>query len=131
MGPQHGTFCWMELNAGDTKPAQNFYSELLGWKMKPSSMPDMEYTEFSVDGEEMLGGMFNIPTEMGEVPPHWMAYVAVDDVDASAAKVAELGGKVEREPMDIPGVGRFCIISDPTGAHLALITVAVSEDHKG
>lgn len=131
MGPQHGSFCWMELNAAETKPAESFYSDLLGWKMVQSTIPDMEYTEFSLDGEAPIGGMFKMPPEMGEVPAHWMAYVAVDDVDASAAKVAELGGKVEREPMDIPGVGRFCIITDPTGAHLALITVAMSDEHKG
>jgi predicted enzyme related to lactoylglutathione lyase len=52
-----------------------------------------------------------------------MSYVAVDDVDDSARRVGELGGKVVVPPVDIPNVGRFCVISDPTGASISLITL--------
>jgi predicted enzyme related to lactoylglutathione lyase len=62
--------------------------------------------------------------ETGEMPPpHWMSYIAVDDVDTSAAKVWELGGKVCVPPTDIPNVGRFCVVNDPTGATFSLITL--------
>ncbi len=131
MGPKHGSFCWMELNARGVAAAKPFYTELFGWDIRESKMPEMDYTEFSpAAGEPPVGGMFELPAEMGNVPSHWMAYVAVDDVDASAAKVAELGGKVEMPPRDIPTVGRFCIVSDPTGAHLSLITLAMTDEHK-
>jgi len=58
-----------------------------------------------------------------------MVYIAVDDVDASVAKVEELGGKIHRPPTDIPGVGRFSIIADPTGAVLSLITLKMTGEH--
>jgi len=57
------------------------------------------------------------------VPAHWMAYIAVDDVDAAAAKLDSLGGTLIHGPQDIPNVGRFCIIQDPTGAAVGLITM--------
>jgi predicted enzyme related to lactoylglutathione lyase len=61
--------------------------------------------------------------EFGGAPTHWMAYVAVDDVDAAAHRVVELGGSVCVPPTDIPTVGRFCVINDPTGGTLSLITM--------
>src|SRR5690606_3182170 len=50
------------------------------------------------------------------MPPNWTGYVCVDDCDAAAAKVTSLGGSVRREPLDIPGVGRFAVVTDPAGA---------------
>ena len=55
--------------------------------------------------------------------PRWSSYVAVDDVDAAAGRVEGLGGKVSVPPMDIPNTGRFCVVTDPTGASLSLITL--------
>jgi len=55
-----------------------------------------------------------------EVPSHWMAYINVDDVDALVSKVTELGGQILHGPQDIPTVGRFVIIQDPTGAAVSL-----------
>lgn len=54
------------------------------------------------------------------VPPHWMAHVMVDDVDATAAQAKKLGGKVHKEPEDIPTVGRFAVIGDPQGAAISI-----------
>ena len=61
------------------------------------------------------------PDVPAEVPSHWMAYITVNDVDAVVKKVPELGGEVMHGPMDIPQVGRFCIIKDPTGAVVSLM----------
>ncbi len=56
------------------------------------------------------------------MPPTWGAYVTVDDVEASAKQAEALGGKIVLAPRDIPDVGQFCVISDPQGAMLAMIT---------
>lgn len=124
--PKHGTFCWMELNSTNVETCKTFYTQLFGWNLSPSkAVPDspMEYTEFGV-GEERCGGMFEMPKEhFGDAPSHWMAYVAVDNVDESVAKVEELGGKVCVPPSDIPNVGRFSVVNDPSGATLSLITL--------
>jgi predicted enzyme related to lactoylglutathione lyase len=116
--PKHGTFCWNELMTRDTGDAGKFYSQLLGWKPVDSGMPGMKYTMFKVDGlEQSAGGMMAMPAEVpAHVPSNWMAYITVDDVDATAAKVKELGGQVLAGPMLVPGMGRFIAVMDPTGA---------------
>jgi len=131
MGPKHGSFCWNELNTRGVAAAKPFYAELFGWKYSGGTDAGaMPYTEISLaEGERPFGGMFDLPDDMANVPPFWMAYVAVDDVDASAKKVEELGGKIHRAPMDIPNVGRFAIIADPAGAVMAIITLAMTGDH--
>jgi predicted enzyme related to lactoylglutathione lyase len=55
-----------------------------------------------------------------QAPPHWLAYLGTDDVDASTARAKELGATVFVEPADIPGVGRFSVLQDPAGATFAL-----------
>lgn len=120
--PTHGTFCWNELMTRDTAKAGKFYSDLLGWNPTESDMPGMKYTLLKA-GDKDAGGMMDMPAEVpAEVPSYWMSYITVDDVDAAAAKAKELGGQVIKEPMDIPNVGRFCIIQDPTNATVGLIT---------
>jgi predicted enzyme related to lactoylglutathione lyase len=128
MGPQHGAFCWNELNTNNAGAAKPFYSELFGWHFKESK-DGMPYTEIGLSEDRPFGGIFQLPEEMANIPPFWMAYVAVDDVDASAKKVEALGGKVHKEPTDIPGVGRFCIIADPAGAVMAIITLSMAGEH--
>jgi predicted enzyme related to lactoylglutathione lyase len=122
--PRHGEFCWNELATKDAGAAKKFYAELLGWQLKEGDAAPGAYTEIVV-GDAHVGGIFQAgPEHGGDMPSQWSAYVAVDDVDAAAARVAELGGKVRVPPNDIPGVGRFCVINDPTGASLSLITLA-------
>jgi predicted enzyme related to lactoylglutathione lyase len=121
--PPHGTFCWNELATTDPAAAKTFYGELFGWQFKESDAGGMTYAEI-VAGGEHVGGLYRPGPEQGGAPPHWMAYVSVDDVDARAARAAELGGKVCVGPMDIPNVGRFCVITDPTGAAISLITLS-------
>jgi hypothetical protein len=57
-----------------------------------------------------------------EVPSHWAVYFSVDDADAAAAKIAELGGKVLMGPMDIQP-GRFAAAADPTGASFNILQI--------
>lgn len=120
MANEHGTFCWNELMTTDVEKAKDFYTNLLGWGTKawPGDMP---YSIFKV-GDKQVGGLMARTPEMGEAPPHWMAYIAVDNVDEVISKVKSLGGQVYVPPSDIPGVGRFSIIADPTDAAVGLIS---------
>lgn len=115
----NGTFCWNELITGDVDKAKQFYTQLLGWKSVDMPMGDFTYTIYK-NNETDAAGMMAITPEMGNVPPHWMAYIKVEDVDATAAKVDELGGKIVVSPTDIPEVGRFCTLIDPTGAAISI-----------
>ena len=128
--PANGAFCWNELSTTDDAAAMKFYGELLGWEFKGSNMPPCEgseappmvYNEIVVGGRH-VGGIYKMGPEQGGEPPNWRPYVAVDDVDAKARQVWELGGRVCVPPTDIPNVGRFSVVTDPTGATISLITL--------
>lgn len=117
---QHGAFSWNELMTTDVEAAKSFYGELLGWTMQDLKM-NMPYTMVKA-GDNEVGGIMKIPPDAAGMPPQWGAYVTVDDVDAMSQRVGEIGGKLIMPPTDIPDVGRFCVIQDPQGATLALIT---------
>lgn len=113
-----GEFSWVELATTDIDAALDFYGKLFGWTL--SNDMDMgplgTYRVFARN-DEMMGGMYNIHESM-PMPPSWMYYVRVPDLDAAAAKVAELGGTIIQPPMDIPG-GRIFMAIDPQGAAFA------------
>ncbi|UJX40253.1 VOC family protein [Desulfovibrio sp. JY] len=120
---RQGVFSWNELMTTDVEGAKAFYAKLLGWTTEDKPMPEMGMTYTIVKaGDTAVGGIMPIPPEAAKMPPVWGSYVSVDDVDAAAKKTVELGGTVYKEPTDIPGVGRFCVIGDPQGAFLSLIT---------
>jgi uncharacterized protein len=117
MSATQGKFVWYDLMTSDSKAAEIFYTRVIGWDAKDSGMSDRSYTILS-KGPVMIGGLMPIPEEaraMG-VPPRWSGYIAVDDVDATAARVKTAGGAIHRAPEDIPGVGRFAVAADPHGA---------------
>ena len=116
------SFCWAELMTRDTARAREYYCGLFDWGAKKSDLGTMEYTEFTV-GKASIAGMMPISPEMGPVPPNWMIYFAVTDVDGVAAKAASLGGKVLVPPQDIPKVGRFTVLADQQGAVFAAIAM--------
>jgi uncharacterized protein len=114
------SLCWNELATKDTAKAGDFYSNLFGWGKNVQQMGPMTYTSF-INGERPVGGMYQPGPEMGDVPPHWLVYFAVNDADATARRAAELGGKACVPPTDIPNVGRFSVILDPQGAAFGII----------
>jgi predicted enzyme related to lactoylglutathione lyase len=117
MSKHHGQFFWYDLMTTDPKAAENFYHDVIGWNAKDSGSPDHAYTLLS-KGPAMVGGLMPIPKEVRDagVGPCWTGYIAVDDVDAYAARVKTAGGSVRRGPMDVPGILRFAVVADPYGA---------------
>jgi hypothetical protein len=109
-----GTLAWNELVTTDVEGAKTFYASVFGWaaETSPGAMP---YTEFKLAGRSIAGMMAKTPQMPAEMPPMWGVYFAVDDADAAAAKVTELGGSVMMGPMDIEP-GRFAVVADPYGA---------------
>jgi predicted enzyme related to lactoylglutathione lyase len=123
---QQGAFSWFELMTTDVDVAKKFYTNPFGWNTEDMTMGDMNYTVVKV-GEESLGGIMSTPPQAEGTPPNWGVYVTVDDVDATARKAEELGGKVLVPPTDIPNVGRFSMLQDPQGAVISAITYVNSE----
>jgi hypothetical protein len=124
MCPTPGHFSWNELITTDPRASADFYGKLFGWQATPFSPKgapagDPNYTLFKTDANDMgAGGMMQAPAP--GVPTHWLPYVVVDNVDASAAKAGELGAKVLCPVMAIPEVGRIAVIQDPLGAVIGL-----------
>ena len=118
----HGNFYWNELNTHNADAAKKFYSATLGWSFDAMPMPNGTYWVAKMGGAP-VGGVFALSgAEFKDVPEHWFAYVAVDDVDTRVKKLKSEGGSVVREAFDVPDVGRIAIVKDNNGAVLGLMT---------
>jgi uncharacterized protein len=111
-------FVHVELNTTDPARAKAFYGKLFDWKLEDLPMgPGATYTMIGV-GTGTGGGLMQHP--MPGAPSIWLPYVSVDDVSAATEKVRSLGGTVVRDVTEVPGMGWFSIITDPTGGTLGL-----------
>lgn len=120
---KHGHFYWNEMMTKDVDAATDFYRDVMGWTFEGMDMGPSGTYWVAKDGDQPLGGVMAMPAEIpAEVPPHWMSYIAVDDVDARIAKAVAAGATVMREPFDVPGVGRIAILTDGGGAAIGWIT---------
>jgi uncharacterized protein len=118
-----GAFCWDELLTTDPGAATAFYTALLGWDQRTEPMADgAPYTVLTRDGAPAAGVM--AMPRGATFRPSWLPYVAAADVDETAGRARSLGATVTTGPADIPGIGRFAVLSDPTAARVALLSTA-------
>lgn len=117
-----GTFCWVELGTTDQDAAKRFYSSLFGWSAVDYPMGENgTYTIFRLDGRDAAAAYTMQAGEANHgVPPHWNLYVAVENVDASAARAAELGAQLPAGVFEVHTNGRMAVVLDPTGASFCL-----------
>jgi len=122
MVSSHGRFVWYELMTTDMPAAKTFYAKLMSWSTQDVSVPGMPYALF-IAGKSSIGGLMKLPPAAGQIgaTPRWVGYVAVDDVDAAAMRVKQLGGAVYVEPTEIPGISRFAVVADPQMATFVLV----------
>ncbi|MEU6354843.1 VOC family protein [Streptomyces sp. NPDC047072] len=107
-----GALGWVELLTRAPERAVVFYTGLFGWSVNASE----HYTQWGIDGAD-FGGMVRMDEKFPpEVPPHWLPYFAVTDVDTTAATATEAGGTVLMEPTSVPGGPRIAVLRDPQGA---------------
>lgn len=116
-----GSIVWNELATPDLDAAQAFYSKLFdyGWDDVDTGEGGPRYRTFSVGGRT-VGGALQMDEQWQGVPPHWMLYFEVGDVDAAVESVQRLGGGVGVPPTD-SAFGRFAVVSDPQGAHFTVM----------
>jgi predicted enzyme related to lactoylglutathione lyase len=115
----HGAFVWNELLTNDVDAAKAFYAATAGWTYEAMQMGPATYWVAKSGGASVAG---IVAVGDSGTPPRWFAYLELDDVDARIAILTANGGKLERPPFDIPGIGRIAIVSDPTGASLGWMT---------
>ncbi|CEG58541.1 VOC family protein [Legionella fallonii] len=118
--PFAGQFCWNELATPNIQEAKDFYSKVFGWQFTDIKSPEMTYTLIKLNDKD-IGGIWQIPTEQqAQIPPHWMAYILVDDVTKSLEKAKHNGANEVKGVTPAGDMGLFAIITDPSGAHVAL-----------
>jgi uncharacterized protein len=119
--PAVGTINWTDLTVPNAEEVRDFYAEVVGWKPEPLSMGD--YSDFVMATPESgtpVAGVCHARGTNAGLPAQWLVYITVEDVDRSAARCIELGGKVLAGPKGTGDKGRYCVIQDPAGAVAAL-----------
>jgi predicted enzyme related to lactoylglutathione lyase len=106
-----GALGWVELLTRDPEGSRAFYPGLLGWTVNAGE----SYTQWGLDGAD-FGGMLAMGEQFpAHLPPHWLPYFAVADVDVTASRAAGLGGEVVTAPSSVGGVRRIAVLRDPQG----------------
>jgi predicted enzyme related to lactoylglutathione lyase len=119
--PEIGSITWCDLTVPNAEEVRDFYSKVVGWIPDPVSMGD--YNDFSMIAPEsgkVAAGVCHTKGTNAKLPPQWLIYIAVEDIDKSAKQCEQLGGKIIVEPKNMSGYGRYCVIQDPAGAVCAL-----------
>jgi predicted enzyme related to lactoylglutathione lyase len=117
-----GAVCWTDLTVPDAERVADFYRQVVGWTSTPCDMG--RYRDFCMNtptSGQTVAGVCHARGVNADLPPQWLIYIVVADVDASAAACQRLGGEVLAGPRELEGQGRFCVIRDPAGAVAALI----------
>ncbi len=121
-----GAPCWNELYTKDPAVSTAFYGALLGWTFMQD--PNTPAYQMILNNGRMNGGILTMDADMSSwMPPVWMPYFSVADIDAAAERVTALGGNVQIGPLPAGEVGQFVLFSDPQGAHCYVIQLAQPE----
>jgi uncharacterized protein len=118
-----GTLCWADLSTPDVQRASEFYAALFGWNLMKDEKDPSGYLHIK-NGEQFIGGVPPAKHRQPGVPPHWLPYFMVDDVDAVANKAKQAGAKFCLPPTSMENVGRLAVIADPQNATFAIFKSA-------
>ena len=117
-----GTIIWKDLTVENADVIRDFYGEVVGWKYEPVDMEGYaDYSMLAQKGGEAVAGICHARGENANLPPQWLLYVNVEDIDYSIRRAVEFGGHLVDGPRKM-GKNRFCVIQDPAGAVMALIS---------
>ncbi len=106
---------WNELSTPDPAGALRFYTELFGWTTEKFPMPQGDYT---MHADRTFGGV--MASAQPGVPPHWLNYVSVTDIQTTVDRATSLGATVVAGPMNIGEAGKVAVFQDPQGAMIGL-----------
>ena len=116
--PRPGTVTWQDLTVEDAERIRDFYQSVVGWKPEPVHVGTYADFVMTSEGSEIAGVCHARGANAG-LPPVWLIYITVEDLDHSIAECERLGGSVLTAPRSYGG-GRYCVIKDPAGAVCAL-----------
>lgn len=117
-----GRIEWLDLTVDDADRMKNFYSNVIGWKTSEVDMGS--YSDYCMnlpDSGDTVAGVCYARGSNANIPPQWLVYVRVASVEDSAAEVEKRGGKILDGPRRMGG-SNFCVLQDPCGAVMALLS---------
>ena len=115
-----GRHVWSELMTTDTKSAESFYRNVIGWTAEPFGDSPTPYTQFKRSGGAGVAGLMERPQGMN-MPPFWAMYIAVPNLDEAVAQIKRLGGSALSDVITVPTIGRLQMLKDPQGASFYII----------
>ncbi|QJU56789.1 VOC family protein [Sphingomonas sp. AP4-R1] len=128
MANQHGEWVWYELLTSDADAAQAFYEKVVGWTIARGELngepSPMDYRIMTAPDGKNAGGLMKLP-EGAPMPPVWLGYIGVNDVDAAVSAVEHDGGRLHMPAMELEGVGRFAFLADPQGVNFYVMRGSV------
>lgn len=121
-GAPVGSIVWRDLTIENADQIRDFYREVVGWKSEGCDMGEYEdYNMVVPRTGEAVAGICHARGPNANLPAQWLVYVTVEDVDGSARRAVDLGGQILDGPRAM-GENRFCVVKDPTGAVIGLIS---------
>lgn len=116
-----GKFVWHDLTTENTESSKKFYAALLGWEYVETTVLGRPYSVARIGKTPIAGIHTPSPDAAGKTPAHWLSYMSVADVDATATKAKAAGGAVLAGPVDVGSIGRAAVLRDPQGAPFGLV----------
>jgi hypothetical protein len=118
--PAPGQVAWIDLTVPDADAVRDFYQQVTGWTA--SSVDMGGYADYCMNSSagNMVAGICHARGVNAGLPPVWMVYIAVANLDEAMRLSVERGGKIRIPPKNLSGHDRYCVIEDPAGALAAL-----------
>jgi predicted enzyme related to lactoylglutathione lyase len=128
-----GVTAWFELVTPNPEPAKKYYSDLFGWRFNSEgtytvitngshSMAGVLKMEGDWEDHAFLEAIGQAPGEKWDIPPHWMAFLHVDDVEGFANRAESLGGRILARPDTLHTFGQFAVLRDPQNAYFSVFS---------
>lgn len=117
-----GTIAWFDLTVPDADRVRDFYRGVVGWATSELDMGGYsDYGMHTPDERTLVAGICHARRSNADLPPYWLIYITVADLDEAMARCRERHGRVYAGPLSAGSLGRFCVIQDPAGALAALL----------
>ena len=124
--PQAGSISWADITVPDATGLRDFYAAVAGWSVTPLSMGEYDDYVMTLPGSDSpVAGICHKRGSNAVLPPVWLVYITVADLDASLAACTAQGGKIWLEPQRMGERARYAVIADPAGAVVALYDTGI------
>lgn len=118
--PLAGTIVGTDLTVDNAAEVRDFYAAVIGWEFEALTVEDHDDYVMKTPGGEWVAGICHRLGPNADLPPRWLVYVAVENLEQSIARCLELGGKAITPIKSLSEGTSYVVVQDPAGAVLAL-----------